>query len=43
MRGINKKAKEKLPIVIITAAPGQCIILNKDPKTIKKVVINAIK
>jgi hypothetical protein len=43
MRGINKKANEKLPRIIITAAPGQCIILNKEPDTIKKVVISAIK
>ena len=42
-RGIKTKAKEKAPIIIITEAPGQCIILKNDPKNVKIVEIKPIK
>jgi hypothetical protein len=33
--GIKIKANEKAPIIIITEAPCQCIILKNDPKNVK--------
>jgi hypothetical protein len=41
--GIKIKANEKAPIITITEAPGQCIILKIDPKNVKVVESKPIK
>jgi hypothetical protein len=42
-RGIKIKANEKAPIIIITEAPGQCIILKNDPKKVNIVESKPVK
>jgi hypothetical protein len=41
-RGIKIKANEKAPIIIITEAPGQCIILKIEPKKVNIVENNVL-
>ena len=42
-RGIKIKANEKAPIIIMTDAPCQCIILKNDPKNVNIVESKPIK
>ena len=42
-RGIKIKANEKAPIIIITEAPGQCIILKNDHKKVNVVESKPVK